>query len=83
MQLPTGKKPTVTVTKNDPSASDEFTEKGSKFVTKEKTKTKDIRLVLPSAMVTAIDGARETSLDSVTRTAWIKQAIAEKLKRES
>jgi len=88
MQLPT--KPTTIVkkAKADPSASDGFTEQGSKVTAvKAKVGTKDIRLVLPVPMIDAIDEAAQPQppqrFDKLTRTAWIKQAIAEKLERDN
>lgn len=83
MQLPTKKTTVVKKPKADPSASDSFTEQGSKIVIKDKTGTKDIRLVLSTPMIDAIDEAKEGGIDKLTRTAWIRQAIAEKLERDS
>jgi len=73
--------------KADPTASDDFTERGSKVIKQDVTATKSINLVLDVPMVDAIDKVRQPqppkSYTKMNRTAWIKQAIAEKLERDS
>ena len=86
IQLPT-KSPNKTSTKADPTASDAFTQKGSRVVEKNVTATKPINLVIAVPMIEAIDQARQAQppkrYKKQTRTAWIAEAIAEKLEREN